>query len=118
MIRPRPIGRGLFRLHYAAARMAAVTTNLRNVLIVGVSAVVAAIVLIAAYRARTPVVSASVVIIISHMHLPSSIGFCIRTKENELLSVHSASVVFRNTKIINNGTDMNNKKLFTDGIAV
>jgi hypothetical protein len=56
--------------------MAAIATYLRNVLVVGVPAVVAAIFLIAANRARTPVVSASVVIIISHMHLPSSIGFC------------------------------------------
>jgi hypothetical protein len=61
--------------------MAAVAAYLRNILIVSISAMVAAILLIAGYRARTPVVSASVVIIISHMHLPSSIGFCIGRKK-------------------------------------
>jgi hypothetical protein len=60
--------------------MAAVTTYLRNVLIVGISAVVTAILLIATYRARAPVVSAFVVII-SHIFLPRSIGFCFPTKE-------------------------------------
>jgi len=49
--------------------MAAVAADLRNVLIVGISAMVAAILLIAGYRARTPVVSASVVIIIGHMDI-------------------------------------------------
>jgi len=60
--------------------MAAVAAYLRNILIISISAMVAAILLITGYRTRTSVVSASVVIIISHMHLPSSVGFCIRRK--------------------------------------
>ena len=61
--------------------MAAVATYLRNILIISISAVVAAILLVAAYRARASVVSAFVVFFISHIHLPSSIGFCLRTTE-------------------------------------
>jgi hypothetical protein len=50
--------------------MAAIATDLRNVLIVGISAVIAAILLISGYRTRTSVVPAFVVI--RHFCPPSS----------------------------------------------
>ena len=61
--------------------MAAIAAYLRNVLVVGISAVVATIFLITAYRAHAPFVSAPVVIIISHNASPEFVGFCMGRKK-------------------------------------
>jgi hypothetical protein len=50
--------------------MAAITADLCDVLVVGVSAVIAAIFLIAAYRAGATVVAAFVVVVIRHNRIP------------------------------------------------
>jgi hypothetical protein len=63
--------------------MAAVAADLRYVLIVRVSAMIAAVLLVAADRTRAPVVSAPVVIIIRHIDLPGSTEFCPTKKNRE-----------------------------------
>lgn len=49
-------------LQYSAARMAAVATDLSDVLIVRIPAVIAAIFLVTAYRARTSVMFTPIVV--------------------------------------------------------
>ena len=54
--------------------MAAVTTDLRDVLVIGVPAVIAAVLLVAGNSAGTTVVSTSVVVVVRHNLYPPKFG--------------------------------------------
>jgi hypothetical protein len=76
--------------------VAAVTTYFSDVLVIRISAVVAAIFLIAAYSARTSIVSASVVIFIRHIKSPAFDWILLH---NETPTSLSASQFSRQTAI-------------------